>query len=170
MLKRLSSLLLLASLPLATSCASAKYTYTPPAVGENEMLKVSVNQSQQKKDSLRIWLQMQNKTDQTLRIEPSASTASCDGTTVGGVRRVVIRTAAGFSVLPHAIKKVTMEYQGITPTGDVTLDFKNIVALGQSGTSQVQVLVPIGAKMNGMKKIDDEMAKEMPENTGESKY
>ena len=140
--------ILVSSLILATailgSCGNFKRSFEPPISAENDLIKLSIERIQHKKDRLHTWIIIENKTDKTLDLRYDSFFVDANGSkSPGALKAFAYRSDRGFPMPPHYVKKAHLEFLNVAFLPQVEMTLTNIRVQGEEGTSELVMPVPV---------------------------
>jgi hypothetical protein len=125
---------------------TAKRAFNPPIAAQNDVLKVEVRKLHHKKRSLRVWMNLENKTDDKLEMRYSDIRATAGGRTVRGALRVpFVRVTRGFKMDPKFYKTISqpIEFLDLPRMQDVVITVTNVRVDGKGNAPDLTVTVPV---------------------------
>jgi hypothetical protein len=141
-------LLLLIPAAAAVGCKSIKREFEPPLVVSNDLLELSVVKLQQKKDYLRVWMVLENLTDDTLVLDYGDFRLGVDGAVIPGALRVPFsRVDKEFEMEPHFLKVISgpVEFLGVGPVPEAEIVLTDIRREGETEGSELRIRVPVAS-------------------------
>jgi hypothetical protein len=132
--------------PNSANSRTAVRNFSPPIVAENDVMKAEIRKLHHKRRSFRIWMNLQNKTDDTLQMNYSDITATVDGRTVHGALRIpFVRVTKGFEMTPKLYKTINqpIEFMDLPRMQNVEIKITNIRVNGKDGTPDLSVTLPV---------------------------
>ena len=162
MSKRALHILLITTLTLVAGCRinsrNPKRDFNPPLVAENDVLRWEVRRIHQRGRSLRVWLDLHNKTDKTLDLAYGNFQATAEGKTIRGGLYIAFgaKTTKGFPMDPKFYKAIRqpIEFPGFGRIQSFELRLTNIKVRGEDGSSELKMTVPV-RKVTAKKKTKD---------------
>jgi hypothetical protein len=136
----------LLALGVAVGCHGKRLgqEFSPPLVTENETMRMTAREVQVKGDLLRVWLAIENKSDQSFDLQYSDFSVTSGGVELRGALRVpFVRVSKGFDMPAGFYKEMSqpIEFQGWASAPSAEVVLSNIPVSGEM--TQLRLVVPI---------------------------
>ncbi len=142
---------------LVAACSSARRTYDPPISAENDVVRIAIQKSQRKKDDLRVWMTIENKTDDAVTVKKGSYVAMVNGKKYMGYAGHGIKITRGWDQAPNSTKKMKIAYVGVPEGGgEAELVFDDITVPGGEQAYRISVTIPYGKEKDEDDEDEDE--------------
>ena len=131
---------------LASGCRSFKREFDPPLITQNDVVKMSVRKLSHKKTSLRIWLSLENLTEQVLQMQYGNFTIVSNGQKLRGALRVpFVRIDKGFEMPARYFKYIgqPIEFIGVEKAAEIELAVTGVHSRGGPPVPDLNLTVPV---------------------------